>query len=189
MISYVKKCYSDYRIKDWPILVTGQDYAGKTTAVHQMVRGEYVTVPSTRWLPNYEVKRSYARKPFQVYEWDSCDKDKLQPLYNSYYNKFKALVYVVDSTNIDIMAEDALYFQKLLRNDHLNDDIPILIMANKQDLPTALSLKEISDKYGLESLKRPWHIIATCALRENGLEESLEWLADQLDIWKNEQDV
>ena len=40
----------------------------------------------------------------------------------------------------------------------------VLVLANKQDLPNAMSVAEVTDTLGLHSLnERKWFIQATCA--------------------------
>mmetsp|Transcript_26083 Transcript_26083/g.29022 ORF Transcript_26083/g.29022 Transcript_26083/m.29022 type:complete len:151 (-) Transcript_26083:54-506(-) len=140
-------------------------------------------VASPFYIGNYVIKREYARKPFRIYEWDFQENSKLEPLYrNHFYPVVKAIIYVIDSAALDIMEEDAIGFQKLVRCESLNRDVVILVIANKQDLTAALSVEEISERYGLETLKQSWHIIGASAL--NGVEESLRYLANKLDVWK-----
>lgn len=55
----------------------------------------------------------------------------------------------------------------------------VLIFANKQDLPHAMSAAEMTDKLGLPSLQgRKWYIQSCCATTGDGLYEGLDWLSD-----------
>ena len=63
----------------------------------------------------------------------------------------------------------------------INEDIPILIYANKQDLPNALSPAEITKKLDYLNDQREWHIQGTCATTGDGLYEGLEWLYQKLN--------
>lgn len=68
----------------------------------------------------------------------------------------------------------------MLNEDELKS-AAILIFANKQDLPKAMSPAEITEKLGLHSLRhRTWYIQATCATNGDGLYEGLDWLSDTL---------
>lgn len=52
----------------------------------------------------------------------------------------------------------------------------LLVFANKQDLPNAMSAAEITDKLGLHALRqRQWYIQSTCATSGEGLYEGLDW--------------
>jgi ADP-ribosylation factor 4 len=60
-------------------------------------------------------------------------------------------------------------------------DAVLLIFANKQDLPNAMSAAELTDKLGLNQLRgRHWYIQATCATQGHGLYEGLDWLSNEL---------
>jgi len=68
----------------------------------------------------------------------------------------------------------------MLNEDELRDAL-LLVFANKQDLPNAMSAAEITDKLGLHSIRqRDWYIQATCATSGDGLYEGLEWLSQNL---------
>merc|ERR1712176_1276661 len=54
---------------------------------------------------------------------------------------------------------------KMLNEDELRDAI-VLVFANKQDLPNALSVTELTEKLGLNTLRRKWYVQAACAPRE-----------------------
>jgi ADP-ribosylation factor-like protein 1 len=53
---------------------------------------------------------------------------------------------------------------------------PLLVFANKQDLPGALSDAQISEGLGLPTLKnRQWAIFKASAIKGVGLYEGLDW--------------
>jgi signal recognition particle receptor subunit beta len=73
------------------------------------------------------------------------------------------LIFVVDSNDRERVGEAAEELQKMLNEDELRD-AALLVFANKQDLPNAMSVAEITDKLGLHSLRsRKWYIQSTCA--------------------------
>ena len=70
----------------------------------------------------------------------------------------------------------------MLNEDELRDAL-LLVFANKQDLPNAMSAADITDKLGLTSLRnRNWYIQAACATSGDGLYEGLEWVSGK--PWK-----
>ncbi len=67
-----------------------------------------------------------------------------------------------------------------LREDELKG-IPLLILANKQDIRTCMSVSEIKshiDKINITD--RPVYVIGTTATTGEGLYEGLDWLSDQI---------
>jgi len=63
-----------------------------------------------------------------------------------------------------------------------NTGVPILVFANKQDLPGAKEPKEIARILGLTELQPGhfWHVQPACAIIGEGLEEGLELLYDMI---------
>lgn len=75
-------------------------------------------------------------------------------------------------------ARDELH--RMLNEDELREAI-LLVFANKQDLPNAMSAAEMTDKLGLHGLRqRQWFIQACCATTGDGLYEGLDWLSATL---------
>ena len=106
---------------------------------------------------------------------------QIRPLWRHYFQNTQGLIYVVDSNDRDRIQEANEELQKMLREDELRD-ATLLVFANKQDLPNAMSVSEITDKLGLHSLgSRKWYIQATCATTGDGLYEGLDWLSTALN--------
>merc|ERR1711948_31449 len=79
----------------------------------------------------------------------------------------------------DDNARDELH--RMLAEDELKD-AALLVLANKQDLPQAMSVNECTEKLGLNQLRnRDWYIQSTCATTGDGLYEGLDWLANTLN--------
>jgi ADP-ribosylation factor 1/2 len=80
--------------------------------------------------------------------------------------------------SLSLTARDELH--RMLNEDELRDSI-LLVFANKQDLPNAMSAAEMTDKLGLHGLRhRQWYIQACCATTGDGLYEGLDWLSATL---------
>uniref|UniRef100_A0A6B2LSM5 ADP-ribosylation factor n=1 Tax=Arcella intermedia TaxID=1963864 RepID=A0A6B2LSM5_9EUKA len=101
-------------------------------------------------------------------------------MWRHYYQNTHGVIYVVDSNDRARVQEASLELQKVLQEDELRDAV-LLVLANKQDLPQAMSVAEVTDKLGLQSLRsRQWYIQATCATSGDGLYEGLDWLSNAL---------
>jgi len=158
------------------ILMVGLDAAGKTTVLYKLKLGEIVTTIPTHGF-NVETVQ-YKNINFTV--WDVGGQDKIRPLWRHYYNNTEGIIYVVDSNDGKRVDEAALELQKILREDELRDAV-LLVLCNKQDLPNAMSVAQVTDKLGLHSLRsRQWYIQATCATSGDGLYEGLDWLSQAL---------
>jgi small GTP-binding protein len=162
--------------KQMRILMVGLDAAGKTTILYKLKLGEIVTTIPTIGF-NVETVE-YKNICFTV--WDVGGQDKIRPLWRHYFQNTQGLIFVVDSNDRERIVEAQEELQKMLHEDELRDAV-LLVFANKQDLPNAMSAAELTDKLGLRSLSgRKWYIQATCASQGQGLYEGLDWLSNEL---------
>lgn len=158
------------------ILMVGLDAAGKTTILYKLKLGEIVTTIPTIGF-NVETVE-YKNISFTV--WDVGGQDKIRPLWRHYFTNTQGLIFVVDSNDRERIAEANDELQKMLQEEELSDAM-LLVFANKQDLPNAYSISEITDKLGLHSVKsRKWYVQGTCATQGTGLYEGLDWLSNEL---------
>uniref|UniRef100_A0A3Q3E2D7 ARF GTPase 5 n=1 Tax=Hippocampus comes TaxID=109280 RepID=A0A3Q3E2D7_HIPCM len=138
--------------KQMRILMVGLDAAGKTTILYKLKLGEIVTTIPTIGF-NVETVE-YRNISFTV--WDVGGQDKIRPLWRH-------------------------YFQNTQLGEQELKDAVLLVFANKQDLPNALTISELTDNLGLNRMRnKEWHIQATCATQGTGLYEGLDWLSAEL---------
>eukprot|EP01012_Entosiphon_sulcatum_P018399 TRINITY_DN2313_c0_g1_i1.p1 TRINITY_DN2313_c0_g1~~TRINITY_DN2313_c0_g1_i1.p1 ORF type:complete len:192 (-),score=59.54 TRINITY_DN2313_c0_g1_i1:58-606(-) len=159
--------------RDVRILMVGLDAAGKTTILYKMKLGEIVTTIPTIGF-NVECVE-YKNIKFTM--WDVGGQDKLRPLWRHYFNNTNGVIFVVDSNDKERVGAARDELHKMLSEDELRDAV-LLVFANKQDLPNAMSTAEVTDKLALRSLQsRTWFVQGTCATSGEGLYEGLDWLA------------
>ena len=171
------KIFDNWGKKERRILMVGLDAAGKTTILYKLKLGEVVTTIPTIGFNVEQV--DYKNIPFTV--WDVGGQDKIRPLWRHYYQNTEGLIFVVDSNDKDRIDAAREELQKMLQEDELKDSV-VLVFANKQDLPNAMSAPEVTEMLGLHNLRmRKWFIQAACATTGDGLYEGLEWLKDTLN--------
>lgn len=105
----------------------------------------------------------------------------MRPLWRSYTRCTDGIIFVLDSTKEDRMEEAKLELLKIAKSNSSskNGQIPILILANKQDLPTAMDECKIEAALGLKKelgASHQWHLQPTCAVTGEGLDEGMEML-------------
>lgn len=158
------------------ILMVGLDAAGKTTILYKLKLGEIVTTIPTIGF-NVETVE-YKNISFTV--WDVGGQHKIRNLWRYYYQNTQGLIFVIDASDRNRIKEVIEEFDAAVHSDELRDCI-ILIFANKQDLPNAMTSSEIVDKMKLNNLRhRIWHVQSTCAVQGDGLYEGLDWLSNEL---------
>eukprot|EP00697_Spironema_sp_BW2_P004487 gnl/Spiro4/16104_TR8661_c0_g1_i1.p2 gnl/Spiro4/16104_TR8661_c0_g1~~gnl/Spiro4/16104_TR8661_c0_g1_i1.p2 ORF type:complete len:184 (+),score=40.72 gnl/Spiro4/16104_TR8661_c0_g1_i1:48-599(+) len=159
--------------KEARILMVGLDAAGKTTILYKLKMGEVVTTIPTIGFNVETVK--YKNIEFTV--WDVGGQHKIRPLWKHYYNNTQGLIFVVDSSDRERAEESHRELLKMLSEDELREAV-LLVYANKQDLPGAMTAAEVAQVLGLYNLRsRQWHIQPTIATTGDGLYEGLDWIA------------
>ncbi|KAH3767982.1 ADP-ribosylation factor 1 [Pelomyxa schiedti] len=176
MGSVFAKLFSGLSKRDMRMLMVGLDAAGKTTILYKLKLGEVVTTIPTIGF-NVETVE-YKNINFTV--WDVGGQDKIRPLWRHYFQNTQGLLFVVDSNDRERIHEARDVLQRMMAEDELRDAV-LIVFANKQDLPNAMPVGELSDKLGLNAMKsHKWFIQSTCATTGDGLYEGLEWLSRTL---------
>jgi len=158
------------------LLMLGLDAAGKTTVLYKLKLGEFVqTIPTIGF--NVETIK-YKSIRFDC--WDAGGQAKFRRLWHHYCQNSQGVIFVVDSTDEERMPEARDELHRIMEEESLRGTV-LLVLANKQDMPKALSTEEIALALELSSLTKQWHIEATCATTGQGLYDGLDWLVDQLN--------
>jgi len=117
---------------------------------------------------------------FKLNVWDIGGQKAIRPYWRNYFEQTDAMVYVIDSADRKRIEETGLELADLLEEDKLSG-VPVIVLANKQDLVTALSPNEVADGLNLYSIRdRPWQIQACSAKTGEGLQDGMEWLVKQV---------
>jgi ADP-ribosylation factor protein 1 len=158
------------------VIMVGLDAAGKTTILYKLKLGEVVTTIPTIGF-NVETV-NYKNVTFTV--WDVGGQDRIRPLWRHYYQDVDGVIYVVDSNDRERAEIAKMELDKMMNEVELRNAC-LLVYANKQDLPNAMTASEVAEKLELSKLGsggRKWYIQPTCATTGDGLYEGLEWLSD-----------
>ena len=132
----------------------------------------------------------YGNLNFDV--WDLGGQTSIRPYWRSYYANTAAVVFVVDSTDIERLEIAADELGSMLNEDELKD-AALLVFANKQDQvrarrsigkkanveqPGAQGAGEISEALKLGELRdRNWSIVACSVIDGKGINEGMDWLS------------
>lgn len=110
--------------------------------------------------------------------WDLGGQESIRPYWRSYYQEQEAVIFVVDSCDHERMQIAKRELMSIIEEDELKNAV-VCVFANKQDMPQAMSTADIAEAMGLSSIvDKKWTIIATSALRGDGLKEGFEWISD-----------
>lgn len=150
----------------------GLDNAGKSTIVYRLKMKHFVQQAPTVGFncEKFRVNNGSAKGHcFTV--WDIGGQEKLRPLWRTYTRQADVVIYVVDSTDQDRFHEARIELGSLLRFADLSSNIPVLLLANKQDLPEAACCDDVREYIASDLDKRPLKAQPCCAVTGEGLDD------------------
>ncbi|KAL0216580.1 hypothetical protein P9112_008764 [Eukaryota sp. TZLM1-RC] len=175
---------SFFRKRECRILLVGLDNAGKTSILQKLKFGESIsTIPTIGF--NVDTVRY---KNLSINIFDVGGQKRLRSLWKHYYANSNAVIFVVDSSDVNRMtcnedrceegcARCELHY--MMASPELQDSI-LLVFANKQDLPEATSASEVAERLQLSTIKHKHHIVSSCAISGDGLFEGLDFIVNEL---------
>ena len=185
------------------LVMMGLDNAGKSTALYRMKTGQYCeTIPTIGF--NCEKIRGKTTKTKDVSFtiWDVGGQERVRPLWRTYAKSAQGILFVIDSADPGTLEEVKIEIEQMLKYTE-NQFLPILILANKQDLPNAYDLTQLEKfllkdseieltkvktsfmaQYQLENpltrCVRLVKIVSVCAITGEGLDEALEIMYEMI---------
>ncbi|XP_059469114.1 ADP-ribosylation factor-like protein 13B [Neocloeon triangulifer] len=163
------------------LLLVGLDNAGKTTAIKGLA-GEPTdhTVPTIGFSCTViQAKRS------QVKVYDLGGLPNIRGIWDKYFADVHGVIYVVDASQIDRLEESKAELEKLISHEKIKGK-PVLLLANKQDLPGALDELDLVDRLNLEYLVNAYKCpttVETCAAilsPDPAVQSGFNWLVDAI---------
>ncbi|RHZ63533.1 hypothetical protein Glove_329g50 [Diversispora epigaea] len=169
------------RKEEYYVIILGLDNAGKTTLLER-IKSIFLGVlglPQDRIAPTVglnigKIDIDRARINF----WDLGGQRELHGIWEKYYGECHAIVFVVDSTDKDRIEECINIFEKIITNDEV-EGVPVLMLANKQDLPNSLKVEEIKEIFNKIAIKlgaRDSRVLPISALEGDGVRDAVDWL-------------
>ncbi len=114
---------------------------------------------------------TYKNVKFNV--WDVGGQDKIRPLWRHYFSGTQGLIFVIDSNDRARIDEARQELHRIILDREMKEAL-LLVFANKQDIPGAMTPTEVTEKLRLGQLKeRMWYVVPSCATTGEGLFEGL----------------
>ncbi|XP_059542907.1 ADP-ribosylation factor-like protein 14 isoform X2 [Myotis daubentonii] len=144
------------KVKQAQILLLGLDSAGKSTVLYKLkLAKDIVTMPTV----GFNVEMLELGKSLSFTVWDVGGQEKMRAVWGCYCERAHGLVYVVDSTDKQRLEASRREFEHILKNEHMKN-VPVVLLANKQDKPGALTAEDITRLFKVKKLcsDRNWII-------------------------------
>ncbi|KAH3901429.1 probable ADP-ribosylation factor 3 [Saccharomycodes ludwigii] len=164
--------------REMKILMLGLDNAGKTSILYKLKLNKVKTHEAPTVGFNVETV-SYKKVKFNM--WDVGGQERLRPLWRHYYPATNALIFVIDSSDRSRLNEAKEELYNIIGEKEMQN-VTLLVLANKQDLKTAMKPQELS-KYleldkNIKKNRQLWCCVGSNALTGQGLVEGLSWIAN-----------
>lgn len=162
------------------ILMIGLDQAGKTTALEK-IKGTFSDLPGMdpdKILPTVglNVGKIDFSSSIKLILWDLGGQIGLRNIWDKYYSDCHGILFVVDASKPDRFEEAKIALDKPLGSRE-TFGAPVLVMANKCDVPTALSAEEVASSLGLSAVtSRPHKVLRVSSHSGQGVADGLSWL-------------
>uniref|UniRef100_A0A3B3YFZ2 ADP-ribosylation factor-like protein 2 n=1 Tax=Poecilia mexicana TaxID=48701 RepID=A0A3B3YFZ2_9TELE len=151
--------------REMRLLMLGLDNAGKTTILKKFNGEDVITLN-----PGL----------FKLNIWDVGGQKSLRSYWRNYFESTDGLVWVVDSADRLRLEDCRQELSALLQEERLAG-ATLLVFANKQDLPGALTKEAIQEALALDDIKtHHWCIIGCSAVTGENLLAGVDWLLDDI---------
>ncbi|KAM3612522.1 uncharacterized protein V6R79_009661 [Siganus canaliculatus] len=128
------------------VLVLGLDGAGKTSLLHCLATGsQEQDMQPTQGFNAVSINREDLHIEFL----EIGGKEELRPYWQRYMPKALMLVFVVDSSSPELFPIAKTHLHQLLASNPL---LPLMVLANKQDLPGSCGITDLHDALSLSEL-------------------------------------
>ncbi|KAJ3519894.1 hypothetical protein NMY22_g12993 [Coprinellus aureogranulatus] len=152
---HLLKGFHEYitRKEEFSVIIIGLDGAGKTTLLEK-IKTLYNDTPGLspdKIGPTVGQNTGKITLPSTILQfWDLGGQRGIRNIWPKYYGDCHAVVYVLDAEDRERLGEGLEVFDSVLSNQQILE-VPLLLLANKQDSPMALSVEEIRNGY------EDWH--------------------------------
>lgn len=161
---------------DVHVVMLGLDAAGKTTVLYRLKYDQFMGSNPTVGFNCEKVKGTLGEaKGISFMIWDVGGQDKVRSLWRSYTRATDGIVFVVDSKDIDRLEEAKVELHRIAGTPEAAS-VPILVLANKQDLPKALPADAVEGALRVPDIRRGRQVAVrqVCAITGDGLDEALD---------------
>ncbi|KAI4903661.1 hypothetical protein NFI96_001629 [Prochilodus magdalenae] len=165
------------------VLLLGLDGAGKSTLLYKLKLDErFQTVPTVGF--NVEmIEARQKRRKISVTVWDVGGQKEMRAHWKHYYEDTAGLLFVVDCSDKRRLDEAKHELEHVLKSEYL-EELPVVILANKQDVGGALTATDLTERFNLRKMcsDRNWFVQPCSAVTGVGLEDGFRRMVHLVKI-------
>ncbi|CAI2347369.1 unnamed protein product [Caenorhabditis sp. 36 PRJEB53466] len=166
--------------KEVNIVVVGLDNSGKTTILNQL------KTPDTRTqeiVPTVgHMVANFTTQNLNFHAFDMSGQMRYRASWESYFSSSQGVIFVMDSSDrlrLELLKEEL--WMVIDHKDIASRGIPVAILANKMDVPGAMTASDITISLNMNLVRGGnWSIHSTCALTGEGLDKAMQHLSAEI---------
>ena len=162
------------------VLVLGLDHSGKSTLLEKIKSIFGAKNRLSLELIQPTVGFNFTKITFEGIKlsfWDVSGQLKMRGTWDRYYNESSIVIFVIDSVDRSRFEEAKFAYHSIIYHNQWNPDTPIIIFANKQDIPNAFSISDIAANFDDENIltlpHKPIKVIPVSAITGEGVYDAI----------------
>ncbi|XP_044593110.1 ADP-ribosylation factor-like protein 13B isoform X1 [Cotesia glomerata] len=173
--------------KNIVLLMAGLDDSGKTSVLNFISNDLDDNVMTTMGFRVVALKHKF----YSIKVYDVGGAPQIRSIWKKYYGDIHGIIYVVDASNLSRLNENKLVFAELISHEHIAGK-PILLLANKQDISSAIDELDLVENLDIEhaanSMRCPTRVeTCSCIITQEyykqntmGIVNGFKWLLDTI---------
>lgn len=171
------------RVLDWirslfwkeemELTLVGLQNSGKTTFVNVIASGQFTEdmIPTVGFN-----MRKITKGNVTIKLWDIGGQPRFRSMWERYCRGVNAIIFMVDAADEDKLQASKNELNQLLNKPQL-DSIPVLVLANKKDLPGALDERQLIERMNLSAIQNREICCYSISCKEkDNIDITLQWL-------------
>ncbi|EFO26565.1 ADP-ribosylation factor-like protein 8B-A [Loa loa] len=171
------------RVLDWirslfwkeemELTLVGLQNSGKTTFVNVIASGQFTEdmIPTVGFN-----MRKITKGNVTIKLWDIGGQPRFRSMWERYCRGVNAIIFMVDAADEDKLEASRNELSQLLDKPQL-DSIPVLVLANKKDLPGALDERQLIERMDLSAIQNREICCYSISCKEkDNIDITLQWL-------------
>ncbi|KAJ4926699.1 hypothetical protein JOQ06_014447 [Pogonophryne albipinna] len=177
MLALVNRLLDWFKTLFWKeemeLTLVGLQYSGKTTFVNVIASGHF----SEDMIPTVGFNmRKVTKGNVTIKIWDIGGQPRFRSMWERYCRGVNSIVYMVDAADQEKVEASRNELHNLLDKPQLQG-IPVLVLGNKRDLPSALDEKQLIEKMNLAAIQdREICCYSISCKEKDNIDITLQWL-------------
>lgn len=159
------------------VTLIGLQNAGKTTFINVVSTGVF----KEDMIPTVGFNMRRVKKGnCNIKVWDIGGQPRFRNMWEKYCRSVKAIIYMVDSYDVEKIQESADCLHDLFEDQDQNptlEGIPLLVLGNKNDLKNTLTKDQLNQQLRLDEITDREVVVHSISCKnQTNLDTTLEWL-------------